>query len=40
MLASKTSEVLRGFGIDNVDERLAELSEAWMLGLGKHIRGD
>ena len=30
----------RGYGIEEIDELLAKLSEAWMLGLGKYIKGD
>ena len=40
MLAAVTSETLRGHGIEGIDELLAKLSEAWMLGLGTYIRGD
>ena len=35
-----TSETLRGHGIEEVDELLKKLSGAWMLALGKYIRGD
>ena len=40
LLAAVTSEVLRGHCIEEVDALLAKLSEAWMLGLGRYIRGD
>ena len=40
LLAAVTSEILRGHSIEEIDELLAKLSEAWMLGLGKYIRGD
>lgn len=40
MLAAVTSETLRGHGIDDIDDLLAKLSEAWMYELGRHIRGD
>ena len=40
LLARVTSEILRGYGIEEIDDLLEQLSEAWMLELGKHIRGD
>ena len=40
MLAAVTREVLRSHGIKDVDELLKKLSDAWMMELGKYIRGD
>ena len=40
LLARVTSEVLRSHGIKDIDDLLAKLSEAWMIELGKYIKGD